>query len=137
MSFGGYRSMWIVAMFDLPVDTKAARFEYRRFVKALLMDGFDRMQFSVYVRFCASEENAAVHRKHIAVNVPPDGEVRVLQITDKQFERIQVYCGRLRPPSRTLQLDREEAGDPTGENNPRRKKYLRKPITPPDQISFF
>ena len=130
--------MWIVAMFDLPVDTKEARFEYRKFVKALLVHGFDRMQFSVYVRFCASEENAAVHRKHIAANIPPDGEVRVLQITDKQFERIQVYCGRLRPATPSLQVDiTDEVEKLSDSEEPRKKKYMRKLIKPPDQISFF
>ncbi len=32
--------MWVVAMFDLPVDTKAARREYTLFVKNLKRDGF-------------------------------------------------------------------------------------------------
>ena len=130
--------MWIIAMFDLPVDTKEARFEYRKFVKSLKLDGYDRMQFSVYVRFCASEENAAVHRKHVAASVPPDGEVRLLQITDKQFERIQVYCGKLRPPSHSQQIDFAEEDENLTEDQARRtKKYMRKPIVPPDQISFF
>lgn len=43
----GYRCMWLVAMFDLPVDTKAARRAYAQFRKALLKDGFSKMQFSV------------------------------------------------------------------------------------------
>src|SRR5690606_12564209 len=56
----GYRCMWVVTMFDLPVDTKAARRAYAQFRKKLLRDGFTQMQFSVYIRHCASEENAAV-----------------------------------------------------------------------------
>ena len=65
--------MWLITMFDLPVDTKEAREDYRKFVKALFRDGFDRMQFSIYIRYCASEENAIVHRKRVANAVPPDG----------------------------------------------------------------
>lgn len=130
--------MWLVAMFDLPVDTAEARKEYRLFVKSLKKDGFVRMQFSVYVRYCANEEHSAVHRKYIARNVPPDGEVRVVQITDKQFGRIETYCGRLRPATGWDQLDlAAEADDPAEKGARKKKKYERKPINPPDQISFF
>ena len=48
--------MWIVAMFDLPTDTKAARKAWHGFRNALMDDGFTMMQFSVYARHCASDE---------------------------------------------------------------------------------
>ncbi len=85
-------------MFDLPVDTKAARRAYALFRKALLNDGFTRMQFSVYIRHCASEENADVHIQRVQGFLPDDGEVRVLTITDKQFERMRVFWGKRRKP---------------------------------------
>jgi len=88
--------MWLIVMFDLPVDTKKARKQYTDFRKRLLKDGFARMQFSVYVRHCASEENAEVHSGRVGAFVPPEGEVRVLRITDKQYERMQIYWGRKR-----------------------------------------
>jgi len=91
--------MWVVAMFDLPTDTKQARKQYTRFRKALLSDGFTQMQYSVYIRHCASKENAEVHLMRIEHNLPPDGEVRVLTITDKQFERMQVFWGKMRKRS--------------------------------------
>jgi CRISPR-associated protein Cas2 len=90
--------MWVVAMFDLPVDTKAARREYTRFRKKLLKDGFAKMQYSVYVRHCASEENADVHIRRVEFAVPDDGEVRVITVTDKQFERMRVFWGKRRKP---------------------------------------
>jgi len=88
--------MWVVAMFDLPVDTKKARREYTIFRKKLLKGGFTRMQYSVYMRHCASEENAAVHVQRVERSVPPDGEVRIITITDKQFERMRVFWGKVR-----------------------------------------
>ncbi|MCC6580044.1 MAG: CRISPR-associated endonuclease Cas2 [Phycisphaeraceae bacterium] len=88
--------MWVVAMFDLPVDTKAARRAYADFRKRLLKDGFVRMQFSVYIRHCASEDNALVHVQRVERIVPDDGEVRVLCITAKQFERMRVFWGKRR-----------------------------------------
>ncbi|MBK9127538.1 MAG: CRISPR-associated endonuclease Cas2 [Phycisphaerales bacterium] len=88
--------MWIVAMFDLPVDTKAARKAYAQFRKALIKDGFQRMQYSVYIRHCPSEENAAVHVQRVQAALPDDGEVRIVTITDKQFERMRVFLGKAR-----------------------------------------
>ena len=91
--------MWLLAMFDLPTDTKKARKAYTRFRKALIKDGFTMMQFSVYVRHCASEENAEVHENRVVSHLPPDGEVRVLTITDKQYERMRVFWGKMRKPT--------------------------------------
>jgi CRISPR-associated protein Cas2 len=94
----GYRFMWLVVMFDLPVDTKRARKAYAQFRKELLRNGFARMQYSVYIRHCASLENTDVHTKRVEAMVPDDGEVRLLTVTDKQFERMQVFWGKRRKP---------------------------------------
>ncbi len=94
----GYRFMWVIAMFDLPTDTKAARKAYTRFRKTLIKDGFAQMQYSVYIRHCASRENATAHIGRIEQAVPNDGEVRIITITDKQFERMRIFCGKLRQP---------------------------------------
>jgi CRISPR-associated protein Cas2 len=100
--------MWIVTMFDLPVDTRQARRHYARFRKNLLRDGFTQMQYSVYGRHCPSEENAAVHIRRIEKRLPPEGEVRILVVTEKQFERMRIFWGIIRtrpePPSPQLTL---------------------------------
>ncbi len=95
-------------MFDLPTDTKPARRAYAQFRKGLLKDGFTLMQYSVYIRHCASEDNAKVHIKRVQDSVPPQGEVRIVTITDKQFERMHVFWGKKRkkpePPPQQLEL---------------------------------
>ncbi|MDH5528143.1 MAG: CRISPR-associated endonuclease Cas2 [Nitrospirota bacterium] len=91
--------MWVFALFDLPTDTKRARFHYTRFRKALMKDGFTMMQYSVYIRHCASDENAQVHIQRAKQALPPEGEVRLIQITDKQFGRMQVFYGKTRTPT--------------------------------------
>lgn len=96
MNFGGIRSMWLLILFDLPTDTKQARKEYQKFRVALLDDGFDMLQYSVYSRYCASDENALVHEKRVLSWLPLDGEVRLLKITDKQYERMKIFYGRMR-----------------------------------------
>ena len=92
----GWRSMWVIAMFDLPTDSPAARKAYTRFRKELLDDGFTMMQFSVYSRHCASIENADAHVGRMGEKLPPAGEVRFLTITDRQFSRIKVFWGKKR-----------------------------------------
>lgn len=96
MLINGYRCMWVLTMFDLPTDTKAARRAYTLFRKKLLQDGFTQMQYSVYIRHCASEENAEVHVQRVERMLPADGEVRLIAITDKQFERMRVFWGKKR-----------------------------------------
>lgn len=88
--------MWVIAMFDLPVNTKAARRAYARFRKDLLEDGFTMMQFSVYIRHCASIDNADLHAARMGARVPERGEVRFLTITDNQFSRILLFVGKKR-----------------------------------------
>lgn len=96
MIFGGLETMWLIVLFDLPTDTKAARQEYTRFRKFILNDGFTMMQYSVYMRHSSSEENAQVHIKRVKAVLPCDGEVRIVKITDKQFEKIEVFYGKRR-----------------------------------------
>lgn len=91
--------MWLIAMFDLPVETGENRRDYTRFRKALLKDGFMMLQFSVYARFIPSEEAAESHRRTVRSVVPPLGQVRLIAITDHQFGKMEVFLGRkLRPP---------------------------------------
>ena len=56
------------------------------------------MQYSVYIRHSSSEENAQVHTRRVKLHLPPDGEVRIIKITDKQFGRIEVFYGKKRLP---------------------------------------
>jgi len=93
-----YKAVWLVTMFDLPVTTKKARREYTRFRKLLLKRGFIMLQFSVYARFCSSEDISKVYQRDIANNLPTNGQVRVLLITDKQFGKMRCYYGKNRKP---------------------------------------
>ena len=102
--FGGLDSVWVIVLFDLPTDTKHARRQYTLFRKHLLHDGFTMMQYSVYMRHSASDENTEVHIKRIHRALPPDGEIRIVKITDKQFSRMQVFHGENRHPTETAPM---------------------------------
>jgi CRISPR-associated protein Cas2 len=86
-------------MFDLPTLTEEQRRDYTRFRKDLMNDGFTMMQYSVYERHCASTENADVHVARMGECLPPEGEVRFVVITDKQFEKIRNFWGKKRQAS--------------------------------------
>jgi len=91
-----YRTMWILVLYDLPTLTPEDKKEYLVFHKKLLEDGFVMLQYSVYARCCPSQENAEVHYKRVEKAVPPDGQVRVLELTGKQFGRMKIFEGPLR-----------------------------------------
>ena len=107
MELSGYRSMWTIVMFDLPVDTKQSRKDYAQFRKHLLQDGFFKLQYSVYARPAPSKECATVHIQRLEHWLPPQGEVRVLEMTDKQFELMRIFWGKKRrpPPQTPKQLE--------------------------------
>jgi CRISPR-associated protein Cas2 len=89
-----YRIMWVLVFFDLPTETAAERKIYAKFRKKLLNDGFAMFQFSIYLRHCASAENAQVHIKRVKQSLPEKGHVVIMTITDKQFGMIEVFQGR-------------------------------------------
>lgn len=86
-------------MFDLPVVTKEDRRRYARFRVALLQRGFTMLQFSVYARHCGSEAFAAGIRADVWAVLPPEGQVRLLTVTDRQFGKMEVYFGKKRRPA--------------------------------------
>ena len=92
--FSEYRVMWVLVLFDLPTETKKDRKAADTFRKNLQKDGFTMFQFSIYIRHCASVENAEVHIKRVKSFLPEYGHVGILCITDKQFGQIELYFGK-------------------------------------------
>ena len=86
-------------MFDLPVTTKKARRRYTQFRKLLIEDGFSMLQYSVYARYCASEDVANRYRAEIRAAIPPEGYVRILAVTDRQFGKMENYIGKTNEPT--------------------------------------
>ncbi len=80
--------------YDLPTDTKKQRKEAARFRKNIMGDGFTMFQFSIYVRHCASMDNAKVHIKRVQAMLPEKGHVGILCITDKQFADIKIFYSK-------------------------------------------
>ncbi len=89
--YSEYRIMWVLVLFDLPTDTKKERKAYADFRKKILKDGFTMFQFSIYMRHCASRENADVHIKRVKSFLPPTGDIGIMCITDKQLGEIEIF----------------------------------------------
>ncbi|MEN2979352.1 CRISPR-associated endonuclease Cas2 [Tistrella bauzanensis] len=87
------RFMWLMVFFDLPVRTKEQRRRATRFRKSLKDDGFLMLQFSVYARVCRGQDAVDKHIGRVRSNLPREGSVRTLQITDKQYARMQLMLG--------------------------------------------
>ncbi len=100
--------MWVMVFFDLPTDTKKDIRNYSIFRKKLIQDGFTMFQFSIYLRHCASKENAEVHIKRVKSILPPAGQVGILCVTDKQFGKMELFIGKketnLNTPYQQLEL---------------------------------
>jgi CRISPR-associated protein Cas2 len=86
--------MWVMVLFDLPTETKKERKIYALFRKNLLKDGFTMFQFSIYLRHCPSKDNADVHIKRVKTELPENGHVGILCITDKQFGDMELFYGK-------------------------------------------
>lgn len=95
----GYRLMWIVVMFDLPVVEKVERKAATDFRNALLDMGFEMSQFSVYMRFCSSQAQIDTYCTTVEKCLPVGGKVNILQFTDKQYERIITFSGKTKQPA--------------------------------------
>ncbi|MGZ9033820.1 MAG: CRISPR-associated endonuclease Cas2 [Rhodospirillales bacterium] len=85
--------MWLFVFFDLPVGTRGQRRHATRFRNFLKDDGFLMLQWSVYARVCRGEDGASTHSERVRRNLPPEGSVRVLQVTDRQYARMKLLLG--------------------------------------------
>lgn len=91
-----YRYMRIFVFFDLPVETLENRRNYNRFRRFLIKSGFIMMQESVYCRMVLNQTVANSVLNNIKKNRPPDGLVQVLNVTEKQFEKMEFITGNFK-----------------------------------------
>jgi CRISPR-associated protein Cas2 len=97
-----YRIMWVLVFFDLPTETAYERKVAAKFRKNIMKDGFQMFQFSIYLRHCASMQNAEVHILRTKKILPEKGHVGILSITDKQFGDIEIYYGKKIKPNQGI-----------------------------------
>lgn len=91
-----FKMGWIIVAFDLPVGTKEDRKSATNFRKYLLEDGFQMIQYSVYLRSLVSHARMETHIRRLREHIPPDGAVRAIFITESQWQRSFVVYGKSR-----------------------------------------
>lgn len=87
------RFMWLMVFFDLPVKTKPQRGRASRFRQFLKKDGYIMLQLSVYTRVCRGQDAVDKHIRRVRTSLPKEGSVRTLQVTDKQYGRMELMLG--------------------------------------------
>ena len=89
--------MRLLVFFDLPVKTKRQRRVATQFRNYLLKDGFYMIQYSVYGRVCNGYDDVEKHKMRLNVNVPENGSIRLLVITEKKYKKMVGLVGELKP----------------------------------------
>lgn len=79
--------------FDLPTQTDKDLIEYRKFRNFLIKNGFIMMQKSVYSKLVLNNNSSNLLKKQVYKNIPKDGLVQLLQITEKQYSSIEYLIG--------------------------------------------
>lgn len=85
--------MRVLVFFDLPVTTLENRREYNRFRKYLLRNGFMMLQESVYCKLALNAIVAGAVISNVKLNLPREGLVELLTVTERQFSRMEVLLG--------------------------------------------
>ena len=88
-----YNFMRMILFFDLPMQTKQEVRIYTRFRKYLIKSGFNMLQFSVYGKIFNNVDSANKYMKVIKKNVPTQGQIRIMIVTEKQYADIEIIIG--------------------------------------------
>ena len=87
------RFMRMLVFFDLPTKTRADKRAYTLFRRFLIQDGYDMIQWSVYGRVVNGNDDMNTHMTRLKSNLPPEGSVRCLRISEKQFAAMAFLVG--------------------------------------------
>ncbi len=88
-----YRFMRLLIFFDLPMETSKNRHDYAVFHRFLIKSGFIMMQKSVYSKLVINGMVSKAEKERIGHNLPPEGIVEMLEITENQFSKIEYLVG--------------------------------------------
>lgn len=95
-----WRAMWLMVSYDLPVGSPKERRAESRFRAFLEHEGYMRLNFSVYSRFCGSVQALRGARERVHRIMPERGHVLLIEFTDAQWGRIEhIHRGSYRTPN--------------------------------------
>ncbi|MBQ9766467.1 MAG: CRISPR-associated endonuclease Cas2 [Lachnospiraceae bacterium] len=76
-----------------PTDKWRTKTEYSRLKKFLQKDGYIRIAPEVYIRIVPNRKASEKHYRRIEEYAPETGVVRLLRLTEKQFNNIYMVTG--------------------------------------------
>ncbi|WP_342252205.1 CRISPR-associated endonuclease Cas2 [Spiroplasma endosymbiont of Amphibalanus improvisus] len=85
--------MRLIVMYDLPTQTKSDLQAYSKFHRQLLNNGYVMIQYSVYAKLCMNYDIVAKNIKKLELHKPSKGNVRILSVTEKQYEAMKLLTG--------------------------------------------
>ncbi len=89
-----YKQLRIILFYDLPMDDIERQRDYTRFRKQLLKQGFYQLQYSIYVKVVQNEMGYKTIQRQIRDWIPKYGNIRILKITEKQYESMVFLRGK-------------------------------------------
>ena len=96
------RFMRMIVFFDLPVKTSEERKIANRFRKSLIKDGYQMLQLSVYSRIVRGRDSLAKHERRLIQMLPINGNVRCLEVTEKQYAGMKLLIGNNSPQEKKV-----------------------------------
>lgn len=96
------RFMRIIVFFDLPVTSVAKRKAANRFRHFLIKDGYQMLQLSVYSRIVRGRDALQKHYTRLKENLPEEGQIRCLEVTEKQYAGMMLLIGTLKPQEKKV-----------------------------------
>ncbi len=86
--------MRIMIFYDLPFGTKINVHDYNNFRNGLIKEGFSMIQYSIYTKICPNEQAARFIEDRVEKIVPKHGNIRMMTVTEKQYQKIKVLRGK-------------------------------------------
>ena len=85
--------MRMILFFDLPMVSKKEIRIYTQFRKYLIKNGFNMLQYSVYCKIFSNVDAANNYLKILKKNIPLQGQIRIMIVTEKQYNNIEIIIG--------------------------------------------
>lgn len=97
--------MRLIVFFDLPMVSKTEVRIYNKFRKWLIANGYMMMQYSIYIKLFNNRDSAVKHMTMLKRYVPKQGQIRVMMITEKQYENIEIIVGGISNQEKMASID--------------------------------
>lgn len=102
---GDFRTVRLLVMFDLPTENHSDVKNYTKFRKFLIKEGYFMMQYSVYCKIVVNRDSVKWAIQAIKKNLPPSGSVCILQVTEKQYQSMQLLSCRDEMMEKKISVD--------------------------------